>query len=198
MAVFDGGANGFGERNWRIEMEAVDRGAAAGALFALHRRSMKKVRKATLPEIPCTKKIILGASADDGRARFAINEKHIVAFAPPAVLVLQHGHCYANKMPLTDGGKPKVIAFTGQILFVLDGGIAVRFPFFGPARIGLSLAELRVEVKRVWRKRFRVSAVIQIVVEGRSFLLAFVGNGDTRVFLEGHREKGIQRALICD
>src|SRR5207248_9739434 len=92
VAMFDGGANGFGERNWRIEMEAVDRGGAAGALLALHRRSVKGVGQATLPEIPCTKKIVLRASADDGRAEFVINDKHIDDLAPPAILVIQHGH----------------------------------------------------------------------------------------------------------
>src|SRR5215831_1442367 len=198
VAVFDGGANGFRERNRRIEVEAVHRGSAARALFALHWRSVQPMRKAALPEIPRTEKIILRAGADDGRARFAVDEKHVVAFAPPAVLVLQHGHGDTNEMASAGRGKPKVIAFAGQVLFVLNRRITVGFPSVGPARVGLGLAELCVEIERVSRKGFRVGTIVEIVVERWSVLLALVGNRDTRVLLEWHGEKRIQRAFVCN
>src|SRR6266700_3342578 len=104
------------------------------------------MRKAALAEIPCTEKIILRAGSCDGRPGLAINKKHVVSFAPPAVLILQHRHGDANEMASADGRQPKVIAFAGQVFLVLNRGIPVRFPLIGPARVWLSLAILRVEI----------------------------------------------------
>src|SRR5882724_4160270 len=45
VAVLDGGAQGFRERNGRVEMETVDGASAAGVFFAFDRRAHRAVRE---------------------------------------------------------------------------------------------------------------------------------------------------------
>src|SRR5215472_2267679 len=59
VTVLNSGANRFGERNRRIEVETIDRGATTGSLFALYRRSVEEMGKAALAEVPRAEKIIL-------------------------------------------------------------------------------------------------------------------------------------------
>src|ERR1700733_13838053 len=58
--------------------------------------------------------------------------------------------------------------------------------------IGLRLAILGVEIQRARRQGHGVSAVIDVVVEGLNEQLAFIGHGDARMPLKGHREKAVQ------
>ena len=51
VAVFDGGAEGFGKGNRGIEMEAIDGAAATGALFAFYWRAEQTVRERMLAEV---------------------------------------------------------------------------------------------------------------------------------------------------
>ena len=71
-------------------------------------------------------------------------------------------------------------------------GIAVTAPVVGPAVVWLSLAVLRMEIE------CGVGAIVQIEIKGINVSLAFVGNSDERVLLEGHGEETVQRALWGD
>ena len=79
-------------------------------------------------KIPRAQEIIFRSGAVDRRRFLPIDEEHVVAFAPPAILILQHRHGHAHKVPASGCFHPDVVAFAIQILFVIDHGIAVRLP----------------------------------------------------------------------
>src|SRR5580700_1838223 len=142
-----------------------------------------------------TEKIILGARSRNGWVRIAIDEKHIVTFAPPEILVLKDGHGDANIVTPAARFHPDVVVFAVQVFYVVDSWIAVVRPLVGPAAIGLRLAKLRVKVQSLGRERMGVRAVVKIEIEGVDHLLAFVGNRDVGVLLKGHGEERVQRTL---
>src|SRR5436309_2314058 len=91
------------ESHWIIAVPAVAAISAAGALGGGDEvRAVHGVRErlcAELPaEIPASQEIILAAGADDGGLAFVVDEDHVVAFAPPAVGVLQHAERYAHQV----------------------------------------------------------------------------------------------------
>jgi hypothetical protein len=58
VAVFDGGLQRFRERNRRIQVEAVDRTAAAGALLPDDGGAVERIRKPLAAEIVSAEKVI--------------------------------------------------------------------------------------------------------------------------------------------
>src|SRR5258705_2173716 len=88
---------------------------------------------------------MFGASAVDGRAGFAIDKKHVIAFTPPAILILEDGHGDADVVSLAASVEPDVVVFAGKIGAVIHLGITVGGPVVGPAVSGCGLAALRVE-----------------------------------------------------
>src|SRR5262249_54221138 len=100
-------------------MEAVHRSAAPREFIAFHRRAVRLIGEGVRAESPRAEKIILGAGTIDGRLSFAIDEKHVVAFAPPAVLILQDGHRDAGEMPTALRFEPHVVAGTVEILAII-------------------------------------------------------------------------------
>ena len=196
VSVLDGGADRFCEGNGRIKVKAIDRRATARPFFALDRGAVEPIGESTAAKIERAKKIILRARSVDGRTRFAVDEKHVVAFAPPTVLILQHRHGHTDKLAAALGLHPNVIPFAVQVLLVFDKGISVRFPFVGPAKIGLRLAKLRMKVQRIGGQRLRERAVIKVEVKRGNFLLPFVGDGEAGVLLKRHKKEAIQGAFI--
>src|SRR6266436_2993614 len=134
-------------------MEAVDGSPASRVFATFHGSAVESITERVRAESPSAEEIIFGASAVDGGAGFAVDEKHVVAFAPPIILILEDGHGDANEVSLAAGFEPDVIVFTGKIGAVVDFGIAVGGPVVGPAVCGCGLAILRVEVERVGGKR---------------------------------------------
>ena len=118
-------------------------------------------------KIPRAQEIIFRSGAVDRRRVLPIDEEHVVAFAPPAVLILQHRHGHADKVAAPGRFHPDVVAFAIQILFVVDHRIAVRLPLIAPSFRRSFLAVLRVEVKLIRGQRLAVSAVVDVEVETR-------------------------------
>src|SRR5258708_9531837 len=136
MSVFDRGPQRSGERNWRVQVETVDRGPAAGAFFSLQRRAKLGVRERLVAKVESPQKIILGTWSGDRRRFLAVNKEHVVAFAPPSVLVLQDRHAYADKVPAPLGLHPDVVVLAVHILSVFHNLVAVGLPLTCPATIG--------------------------------------------------------------
>src|SRR3954453_13033034 len=90
-----------GERDRRVKVEAIDGGTAARAVYPLHRCAVKLISKRLLSITPRTKEIILRAGSVDGGRLLSIDEKHVVSFAEPVILVLKNGHGDPNKVALS-------------------------------------------------------------------------------------------------
>ena len=59
VAMLDGGAEGFGEWDGRVEMEAVDGSATARVYAAFHGSAVESVRERVRAESPSAEEIIL-------------------------------------------------------------------------------------------------------------------------------------------
>src|SRR6266481_1924239 len=191
VAMFDGGAQRLCKSNRRIQVKAIDGRFASGAFFTDNWSAVQPIEKGMAAKIPCAKEIILRTSPRNGGARFTVDEKHVVAFTPPAVLILQDGHGDPDEMPATRGVQPEVIFLAVEVRFPVDLGIAIALPVGGPPMVGLSLAVLRMKVESSHWERLRKRAVVEIEIEGIHFLLAFVGNGYARMLLKRHEEKRV-------
>src|SRR5438552_17945799 len=88
-------------------MKAVDGRSAASTLLAFNGRAENPVRKRASSKIKSAEEIILGTRSVDGRTRLPVDEKHVVAFAPPAVLILQNGHGDTEKVTTACGFHPR-------------------------------------------------------------------------------------------
>src|SRR5271155_6008806 len=87
VPMLDAGPHRLGEWYRRVEVKAVHAETLSRQVPADDGRAVKqKVLRTHEP--PCAEKIVFAAGANDGR-RVAINLEHVVAFAKPAVLVLQ-------------------------------------------------------------------------------------------------------------
>ena len=71
-------------------MEAIHGRFAPGALFTNDGSTVQPIEEWVSAKIPCAEEIIFRTSPGNGGARFTVDEEHVVAFAPPAVLILQH------------------------------------------------------------------------------------------------------------
>src|SRR5260370_34780456 len=111
-------------------------------------------------KIPGPEEIVFGTSAVDGWAGFTIHEKHVVAFAPPAVLILKYGHSDSDEMSAARGVQPDVILLAVKVRLTFNVGIAIAFPVRSPAVVGLGLAELRVKIERFVRESLLMRAVV--------------------------------------
>ena len=97
---------------------------------------------------PGAKEIILSACADDGWG-ITVDLKHVVAFAPPAVLILQDGESDADELAVAFGFEPFIVVFAVEVAVVVDDGVAVFVPVSGPSLVRLRLTILCVEVESV-------------------------------------------------
>src|SRR5262249_52650854 len=122
--------------------------------------------------------------------------KHVVAFAPPAILVLQDGHRDTGEMAAACGFEPDVVILAIEIFAIVHLGISVGGPIGGPAFRGCLLAVLGMEIKGVGRKRLRASAIVDIEIERMNPFLAFVGDGNAGALLKWHWEKGVE-GFVC-
>src|SRR5581483_9072518 len=64
--------------------------------------------------------------------------------------------------------------------------------------VWLRLSVLRMEVKRTFGNRLRISAVIDIPVKTSKRVLTFVGDGDARMMCIRHREITVHGAVMRD
>src|SRR6266567_2337511 len=149
-------------------------------------------------KIPGPEEIVFGTRAVDGWAGFTIHEKHVVTFAPPAVLILKYGHRDSDEMSAARGVQPDVVFLAVEVRLTFNSRIAIAFPVGGPAVIGLGLAELRVKVEGFRRERLLVRAIVEIEIEGVHLLPAFIRNGDARMLLKWHEEKRVQGLVAAD
>src|SRR5712664_1573858 len=109
-------------------MEAIHGGLATGAFFTDNGSTVEPIEEGMTAKIPCAEEIILRTSPGNGGARFTVDEKHVVAFAPPAVLILQDGHGDPDEMPATSGVQPEVIFLAVKVRFPVNLGIAIALP----------------------------------------------------------------------
>src|SRR5260370_7824266 len=148
MAMFYGGVERLGKSDRRIEMEAIDRRLASGAFFPDKRGAVKPIGERMADKIPSTEEIIFGPCAVDGWPGFPVNEKHVVAFAPPSILILEDGHRNSHEMSAACGVHPDVIFLAVKVGLTVNSRITIALPVRGPTEIGLRLAELRLNLQR--------------------------------------------------
>src|SRR5882757_3344044 len=192
IAVFNGRLERCPENHWRIKMKAVDARSGSCSAFSNDGRTVQLVRERMVLEAPGAKEVVLCPGSGDGWLLCAVNEKHVVALAPPIVLVLQDGHGHTCVLARALGIKPHVVVLPGKVGFLVHQRLAVTRPAVGPAVVGLRLTKLRVEVQRPWRKGRGFHAVFDVVVERLHSSLAFIGHGDAGMPLKGHGEKAVQ------
>src|SRR5216683_4160002 len=96
-------------------MESVDRCAAACFFIAFYGRSIETVSECMRSKSPSPEKIIFGAGTVNRGPGFAVDKKHVVAFAPPVILILQYGHGYACELSAAASFHPDIVAFAIEI-----------------------------------------------------------------------------------
>src|ERR1700685_3350265 len=112
-------------------MKAIHGRTPASILVALHRCAIQTIRKCAASKAPGSKKIVFRSSSIDGRLSLAIDKKHIVALAPPAILILQNRHGHADKMSPAGGFHPHIIAVAIYVFLSINQRIAVLFTLLG-------------------------------------------------------------------
>src|SRR5271170_2298565 len=115
-------------------------------------------------ETPGAEEVILRAGAGNRRLPGAVNEKHVVALAPPLILVLQDRHGHTGILTTAPGIEPYVVILPGKVGLLIHQRLHVRRPLIGPAAVGLRLTILRMEIERARRKSGFVGAVIDVVI----------------------------------
>src|SRR5580692_8518140 len=121
MAVLDRRSERLGERNRRIEMKPINGRAASRELGAFHGCSEQRIGERMIAKVPSTEKVVFRPSAVNGWTLFSVDKKHVVAFTPPAVLILKHRHGHADEVSLAGGFHPHVVPFSVKI-FLRDYG----------------------------------------------------------------------------
>src|ERR1700675_1611922 len=114
-------------------METVKGRVRAGALFSNDVRAEKRIGKRVSAEIPRAEEVVFRAGTVDGRRFFAVNEKHVVAFSPPVIMILKNGHGDAGELAAASGFHPDVVVFAGEVRAFVHFRIAVVLPVAGPA-----------------------------------------------------------------
>src|ERR1700674_1779951 len=138
---------------WKSATSRVGGRLATGALFTHDGSTVKPIVEGVTAKIPGAEEIVFGTCSSDGWPGFTINEKHVVAFTPPSVLILQDGHADPDEMSATRGVQPDVVLLAVEVWLPFDLGITIALPVGGPAVVGLGLAELCVKVERSPRER---------------------------------------------
>src|SRR5437660_6708301 len=109
---------------------------------------------------PCPQKIVFRAGAVDGRPRLAIDEKHVVAFAPPEILILQDGHRDPCKLSAPASFHPDIVVFATEVGAVIHFRVAILLPVVDPTLCGRGLAILSMKIQSCCRKWPGAGAVI--------------------------------------
>src|SRR5580698_105292 len=90
VAMLDCRFERLGERNRRIQMKPIHGRAATRNLGTFHGRSEQRIGERMIAKVPSSEKVVFRPSAVNRGTLFSVDKKHIVAFAPPAVLILKH------------------------------------------------------------------------------------------------------------
>src|SRR6266436_4923282 len=98
-------------------MEAIHGRLATGALFTDDRSSIQLIEEGVAAKTPGAQEIIFRTSPANRGVCFTVDEKHVVAFAPPIVLILKHRHGDSDEMPVTRGVQPDVIFLAVEVRF---------------------------------------------------------------------------------
>src|SRR5205814_9354454 len=121
------------------------------------------IRKWFSAEVPSSKEIVFRTCAIDGWQFLIINKKHVVAFSPPAIGILEHGHGYPHKMSATSCLHPHIVVLAVELHFRLWN-----------RRIRLGIPILRMEIQCVGRQRRAILAPVNVPVERINSFLTFI------------------------
>ncbi len=161
------------EGNRILDVPAVSRHARAEARAVRHGHAV--VRPVDDVQAPRVVEVVLGAGADDGRLRLAVDVDPLVAFAEPAGLRLDDAeHRSGVEAPAlhVEERVDLLLGFRRQLLLVA-----------------------RVEVERVGRQRGHLRPV-DVVVDVVEAAAALVRQRDLAGFREGHRPVGVARTAV--
>ena len=129
-------------------------------------------------KIPGTEKIVFRPGAVDGGVLFSVDKEHVVAFTPPAVLILKNGHGHAYKVSLSTCFQPHVVIFSIKVLLCGHGWGIVRFPLISPAFGGRCLTVLGMEIHGVGGKVLIQRLVVDVEIKRVDIFLPFIGDCD--------------------
>ena len=135
---------------------------------------------------PCVVEVVFGAGAVKARGFLAVDEEHVVAFAPPASLEMLHGEVASHVMPLALDIEYRVVVLALEVGDVVDLG-RIHLQVRPPAVAWVLAMPSRVEVGGVFRKRLVVHFVIDVEVQNK-WQLVLVDDLDLRLLVEGHGE----------
>src|ERR1035441_8302228 len=122
VAMLDAHFDRFFEGDRVFQMPAVQTIAATDALGIRNEwRAVVTVRERRRSEIPSAVVVVLRSSAVDAGPILAVDKNHLIAFAKPAVLVLQHAMRDTHEVTASLGFEKHIVALAGQILLVVNG-----------------------------------------------------------------------------
>src|ERR1700679_2104090 len=143
-------------------------------------------------EIPGSEKIVFRSGAVDGGKLFSVDKKHIVALAPPAVLILKNRHGHANEVAMSGGFHPDVIIFSVEIFLRIYGRVVIRLPLIPSTFIWRGPGVLGVKIHGVGGKIFMHGLIVDVEIERINGFASLVGHRDTGSLAERHGEKRVQ------
>src|ERR1700728_2047436 len=132
VAVFDGGPERIGKDYWGIEMKTIHTRPRTCPARANDRSAIEQVRERVVFETPGSEEIVFRAGPADGGLLRSIDEKHVVAFTPPVILVLQDRHSDAGILAASLGIQPHVVVLAGQVGLLVYYWLPIAGPFIGP------------------------------------------------------------------
>src|SRR5438552_12394900 len=95
------------------------------------------------------------------------------------------------------GLQPDVVALTRKVFLAVLTRILIVFLISRDALVRRSLTILRVKIQSVRRKRFRVSLIVDVVVQRIEFNFSIVLHSDSRMLLKRHGEERIHPMVWC-
>src|SRR5580700_3796434 len=133
--MLNGGFERFVEWDRLVEVETIDARLAPRLLRTHYGRAIELIGKWLSAEVPRPQKIVFRARSNDRRGLRSVDEKHVVAFAPPLILILQHGHRHTHVLAVSFSLHPDIIVLTIEIGLVIDDSVLVGFPVICPATV---------------------------------------------------------------
>src|SRR5207249_640291 len=100
-------------------------------------------------EVPRAEEVILRAGAGDRWRRLAVDEEHVVAFAPPEVLVLENRHRDADEVAPPGCFHPHVVVFSAKVRLLVDACVSIPLPIHRPSTSAARASS--GEMARAWK-----------------------------------------------
>ena len=135
---------------------------------------------------PGVVEIVFCAGAIQGRILFAINEEHVITFAPPASLVVLYSQVTANVMSGAFYIQNRVIIFAFKIGYVVDFR-AVGLQIWAPAFARIFSSPTGMKIGSIFIQRFFIHFIVNVEIQNKRNVI-LIHNFKLCLLIERHWE----------